>query len=111
MRQRASRQQPKGSAKSIGRAWENLVLFVCGLMTGTIASILLLVFLRVSFLNPSSVEHVNVTAGEILMTAFLVAFISIPLAWAGRNAERGLATACGLSLIVLLYMAGLATSI
>jgi hypothetical protein len=80
-------------------------------MTGTIASILLLVFLRVSFLNPSSVEHVNVTAGEILMTAFLVAFISIPLAWAGRNAERGLATACGLSLIVLLYMAGLATSI
>jgi hypothetical protein len=45
------------------------------------------------------------------MTAILVAFISIPLAWAGRNAERGLATACGLSLIVLLYLAGMASSI
>ena len=77
------------------------VLFVCGLVTGTIASILLLVFLRVSYLNPSSVGHVNQTAGEVLRTAFLVAFISIPLASAGRNAEQGLATAFGLSLIVL----------
>ena len=82
------------------------VLFVCGLVTGTIASILLLVFLRAIFLNPSSVGHVNQAAGEILMTALLVAFISIPLAWAGRNVERGLATACGLSLIVLLISLG-----
>ena len=82
------------------------VLFVCGLVTGTIASILLLVFLRVIFLSPSSVGHVNETAGEILLPALLVAFVDYPLAWAGRNVERGLATACGLSLIVLLYLAG-----
>ena len=87
------------------------ILFACGLVLGTIASILLLVFLRMIFLHPSSVGHVNERAGGVLLVAVLVAFISTPLAWTGRNAERLLATVCGLSLIVLLYLAGLATSI
>jgi hypothetical protein len=87
------------------------VLFVCGLATCAIASVLLLVFLRMIFLHPSSIGHVNERAGHVLMVAFLVAFVGMLLAFAGRGKERFFAIACGLSLTVLLYVAGLATSI
>jgi hypothetical protein len=87
------------------------ILFVCGLVIGSIASILLIVFLLLSFLDPSSIRHVNQTAGYIWMAASFVALISTMLALTGRSTARVFATACGLLLVVLLYISGLATSI
>jgi hypothetical protein len=87
------------------------VLFICGLLTGTIASVLLLVFLRMIILHPSSVGHVNERAGTVLLVAFVLALIGTLLAFSGRGKERFFTIACGVSLTVLLYEAGMATSI
>ena len=87
------------------------ILFVCGLVMGSIASILLIAFSLLSLLDPSSIRHVNRTAGYIWMAASFVALISTLVALTGRSTARVFATACGLLLLVLLYMSGLATSI
>jgi hypothetical protein len=87
------------------------VLFPCGLVLGTAASVLLLVWLRSITLHPSSIRNVNDQAGGLLIAGLLVAVVSEPLSWFGKGAARVLAAMCGLSLIVLFYMGGLATSI
>jgi hypothetical protein len=87
------------------------VLFPCGLLLGTIASVLLLVWLRSITLHPSSIRNVNGQAGDLLIEGLLVAVVSEPLSWFGKGPERVLVAACGLSLIVLFYVGGMATSI
>ncbi|MGB6933691.1 MAG: hypothetical protein WBD91_13010 [Acidobacteriaceae bacterium] len=85
--------------------------FGCGLVAGVIGSILLISFLIVSFADPSHVGHVNVWDGRLMMSGFLVAFVSLSLALTGKGVPRLLSALSSIALLVLLYIGGLATSI
>jgi hypothetical protein len=87
------------------------MLFGCGLVSSTFGAILLISFLMVSFADPSRVGHVNVWGGRLLITGFLMAIVSFSLTFAGKGPQRVLAASSSLTLIVLLYVGGLATSI
>ena len=87
------------------------VLFGCGLVSRAFGAILLISFLMVSFADPSHVGHVNVWGGRLLMTGFLMAIVSFPLTFTGEGSQRVLAASSSLTLLVLLYIGGLATSI
>jgi hypothetical protein len=87
------------------------ILFGCGLATSTFGAILLISFLMVSFADPSYVGHVNVWGGRLLIAGFLMAIVSFSLTCTGKGAQRVLAVSSSLTLVVLLYVGGLATSI
>jgi hypothetical protein len=87
------------------------VLFGYGLVSSAFGAILLISFLVVSFADPSHVGHVNVWGGRLLMTGFLVTIVSFFLTFAGRGAQRALAVSSSLTLLILLYIGGLASSI
>jgi hypothetical protein len=87
------------------------VLFGCGLLTGTIGSILLTSFLMVNIADPSHVGHVNVWDGRLLIAGFSTALVSVALSSTGRGIARALSASSSFALIVLFYIDGLATSI
>jgi hypothetical protein len=87
------------------------ILFGCGLVSSTLGAILLISFLMVSFADPSHVGYVNAWGGRLLITGFLTAIVSFSLTFTGRGAQRVLAASSSLTLVVLLYVGGLATSI
>src|SRR5277367_5976810 len=86
-------------------------LFGCGLAANTLGAILLIGFLTISFADPSYVGHVNVWSGRVFIASFLMAIASFALACTGKGAPRVLAVSSSLTLVVLLYVGGLATSI
>jgi hypothetical protein len=87
------------------------VLFGCGLVSGTFGAILLISFLMVSFVDPSHLGHVNVWGGRLWIAGASMAIVSFPLSCTGKGAQRLLAVSSSLTLVVLLYVGGLATSI
>jgi hypothetical protein len=88
-----------------------LILFGCGLASSTLGAILLISFLMVNFADPSHVGHVNVWGGRLWIAGSLAAILSFPLSCSGRGAQRVLALSSSLTIVVLLYVGGLATSI
>jgi hypothetical protein len=86
-------------------------LFGCGLVTSAFGTMLLISFLGVNFADPSHVGHLNVWGGRLLMTGFLVAILSLLLSFTGKGLQRVLSASSCATLIVLLYIGGLATSI
>ena len=87
------------------------ILFGVGLAANTLAVILLIGFLTVNFADPSYVGHVNVWGGRLLIVSFLMAIVSFVLTCTGKGIQRVLAVSSSLTLVVLLYVGGLATSI
>jgi hypothetical protein len=87
------------------------VLFGCGLVSGTLGAILLISFLTINFVDPSHIGHVNMWGGRVWIAAALMAIVSFPLSCMGKGAQRLLAVFSSLTLVVLLYVGGLATSI
>lgn len=85
--------------------------FRSGLVSGTFAAVLLILFVLVSVSDPSRIGHVNVWGGRVLVAGFLMSFVSLPLVLAGGKIERVFATLSVLSSILLLYIAGLASSL
>jgi hypothetical protein len=87
------------------------ISFGCGLASSTLGAILLISFLMVNFADPSHVGHVNVWGGRLWIAGSLAAILSFPLSCSGRGAQRVLALSSSLTIVVLLYVGGLATSI
>jgi hypothetical protein len=87
------------------------VLFGCGLVSGTFGAILLISFLMVNFVDPSHIGHVNVWGGRLWIAGAAMVIVSFPLSSTGKGAQRLLAVSNSLTLVVLLYVGGLATSI
>jgi hypothetical protein len=88
-----------------------LILFGCGLASSTLGAILLISFLMVNFAEPSHVGHVNVGEGRRWIAGSVAAILRFPLSCTGRGAPRVLALSSSLTIVVLLYVGGLATSI
>jgi hypothetical protein len=87
------------------------ILFGCGLASSTLGAILLISFLMVNFVDPSHVGHVNEWGGRLWIAGSVAAILSFPLSCTGRGAQRVLALSSSLTIVVLLYVGGLATSI
>jgi hypothetical protein len=87
------------------------MLFGFGLTANTLGVILLIGFLTVSLADPSYVGHVSVWGGRLLIASFLMAIVSFALTCTGNGTQRVLAVLSSLTLVVLLYVGGLATSI
>jgi hypothetical protein len=98
-------------AKPVSLPESRLILFGCGLASSILGAILLIGFLMVTFADPSHVGHVNVWGGRLWIAGSVAAILSFPLSCTGRGAQRVLALSSSLTIVVLLYVGGLATSI
>ena len=87
------------------------ILFGCGFVISAFGGMLLISFLLVSLADPSYVGHVNAWGGRLLVVGFVAAVVSLFLAFTGKGAQRVLAASSSATLVVLLYIGGLATSI
>ena len=87
------------------------VLFGCGLVSSTFGAKVLIGFLVVNFVDLSHLGHVNVWGGRLWIAGAAMAIVSFPLSCTGKGAQRVLAVSSSLTLVVLLYVGGLATSI
>jgi hypothetical protein len=98
-------------ARPLALPKSRLVLFGCGLASGTLGAILLISFLMVNFADPSHVGHVNVWGGRLWIAGSVAAILSFPLSCTGKGTQRVLALSSSLTIVVLLYIGALATSI
>ena len=87
------------------------ILFILGLITSTVGSVVLISFLMVNVADPSHVGHVNVWDGRLWISGFVAALTGLALALTGKGTVRMLSALSSVALIVLLYIDGLATSI
>jgi hypothetical protein len=86
-------------------------LFGLGIVSGIFGAVLLIGFLTISFVDPSHVGYVNVWGGRVWIAAASMAIVSFPLSCMGKGPQRLLAVFSSLTLVILLYVGGLATSI